>query len=173
MLFSSSPVFSQYLTGIGTKWSDEFTEWNIYVDDEDVIGDLSMRWRFQNDWTMWDYRIGEETGAINLVWKNNPNQWELRGDNRVITARTVYNNNFTEWRITDNNTTLTLRSRWTNNFNEWSIKENGRYGDFVIYTEWEDDPREWSIVDELDESIGLPMKLCIVFLTVYNSVPKG
>lgn len=173
-LLGSYSVFSQtYLTGIGTKWSDEFTEWNVFPEDEEITGELTMRWQFQNDWTAWDYRIGEEIGAINQVWKNNPNQWELRGNNQVITARTVYSRDFREWRITDNDISVTLRSRWTNTFDEWSIKESDRYGEFKIMTSWEGDPREWVIIDEFDESISLPMKMCIVFLAVYHSVPRG
>ncbi|MEM1320026.1 MAG: hypothetical protein AAGG75_07185 [Bacteroidota bacterium] len=162
---------AQYLTGAGTKWGDEFTEWIIYTDDEELQGELIMRWQNRNDWSEWDYRIGDVMGGFKLVWQNDPGQWELRGNGRVITARTVYPRDFRQWRITDNSHTLVLRSRWTNNFNEWQLRDD-EFGNLDIYTQWEDDPREWIITDELDERISLEMKLTAVFLALLTSAPK-
>ena len=162
---------AQYLTGIGTKWSDEFTEWTLYTEDEEVEGDLIMRWQFQNDPSEWDYRLQDKTGSIRLIWKKDPNRWEIRGEGKVITARTLWKNDFREWRITDNSKTLTLRSRYGNSFNEWLVKEK-KHGSFEMYTSWENDPRDWNIVDDLDESISFPMKMALVFITVFHSSPS-
>ncbi len=162
---------AQYLAGMGTKWSDSFTEWTIFTDEEGEEGELVMRWQSRGDWTEWDYRLGDVMGTFKLVWKNDPGQWELRGNGRTITARTVFPRDFREWRITDNTNTLTLRCRYTNNFDEWQLKED-RFGNFDIFTEWEGDPREWGINDELDETISLEMKLVAVFVAVITSSPR-
>ena len=161
----------EILTGVGTKWSDEFREWTIYTDDEEVEGDLIMRWQMKNDWTEWDYRIDEEIGSIRMKWKDDPSQWEIRGNGEIITARMLWKNDVREWRITNNTKSITLKSKWGNNLNEWLLKED-KYGYFEIYTEWENDPREWVIVDELDEDISLPMKMAFIFIAIYHSSPK-
>ena len=166
--FFTINVQAQYITGIATNWSDSFSEWTIYTDDEDLEGELRMRW--QNDWTEWEYRIGEAIGRIKLKWKNNPNEWEIRGDNEIITARTLWNNNFREWRITDNSTQITLRCRFGNTFDEWEIK--GSKGTLDVFTAWEGDPREWNIDDYMDEDVGLPMKMAIIFIATFHSSPK-
>lgn len=162
---------AQYLTGLATKWSDSFSEWTIFTDDESVEGDLEMKWKMQNDVSEWQYRIGEEIGRIKLKWRDNPNEWEIRGNNQIITARTLWNNQFREWRIKGNGTQFTLRCKYGNTTDEWELR-NSSNGIFEIYTNWEGDPREWNIVDELDESIGLPMKMAIVFIATFHSIPR-
>lgn len=163
---------AQFITGIGTKWDDEFTEWRIYTDDEDLEGEITMRWQMQLDWTEWDYHIGDESGSIKMKWKGNPDQWEISGPNELITARTVWKGDSSEWRITNNSQTITLKSRWSNNFNEWSLKYD-KYGDFNLITNWENDPREWNIEDDLDEEISVHMKIAILFIVTFHSSPKG
>jgi len=171
LLFAPLLLHAQYLTGIATAWSDSFVEWQLFSDEEEVMGNLKMRWPTRNDWTEWDYRLGDEFGTIKLKWKENPNEWEIRGDNQIVTARTVFANDFRQWRITDNSTRLTLQSKYGNRWDEWAIKEV-TYGNFQIYTNWEGDPREWIIVDEFEDEISFPMKMAIVFIAVFHSSPK-
>ena len=127
---------AQYLTGIETKWSDSFAEWTIFTDDEELEGELKMRWALQNDWTEWDYRIGDVTGRIKVKWKDNPNEWEVRGENKVVTCRTVWNNNFREWRITDNTNRVTLKTKFGNLNDEWILRNSDK-GTFEMFSEWE------------------------------------
>ena len=172
LLFFSVAVQAQFITGISTKWSDEFTEWIIYTDDEDIEGEVTMRWQMQGDWTEWDYSLGEDSGSIKLKWKDDPNQWEISGGNELITARTLWKDDASEWRITNNSKSITLKRRWSNNFNEWSLK-NDKYGEFDMITEWEGDPREWLVTDYMDEDISIHMKMAILFLVTFHSSPKG
>lgn len=159
----------QTLTAITARWDDNFAEWNIYTDDDEdeAQGQLELRWG--RDWKEWDYRIGDYTGSMEQRWREDPTQWEIRGDNEIVTARTIWFDNLTEWRLTDNDITLTLKPRWGTFANEWVIEEE-QYGTFEIYTEYEFDPRDWVIVDELSEEISLNMKMAIVFLVVYHSI---
>ena len=173
-LLLSIAVSAQYLDGIGTKWSDDFTEWNIYTideEDEEQVGTLGLRWRTELDWSQWDFRLGELSGSIQRIFKNDPTQWEVRIGNEVTSIRTKWSNDFSEWRITDNTKTLTFQSRYTNNYDQWIVKGD-TYGQFMMYTEWENDPREWIIVDELDEEISFAMKLAMLFIATYHSSPK-
>lgn len=167
-----SNLSAQYLSGIATRWSDDFSEWIIYPEnEEEEEGYLRMRWQNQRDWTIWDYSLGDWSGAIKLKWKNNPNEWEFRGNNEIVTARTLWNNNLLEWRITTRSGQYTLKSRYGNLLDEWQLR-NSKNGTFRMYTNWEGDPRDWIIIDELDEAISLTTKIAMMFIVVYHSSPK-
>ena len=172
-LMLSSPLLcqAQWLTGIGSKWNDSFTEWALFTEEDELEGNLEIRWKRQFDWTVWDYQLGDERGSIKLSFPNDPSQWVIRGSDEVVTARTRWINDFREWRITNNSITLVFKSRWKNDFNEWMLDDD-RFGEFVVVTEWKDDPREWQIIDELNETIGMTMKMAMVFIAIYHSSPK-
>jgi hypothetical protein len=162
---------AQYLTGCAARYSDSFVEWYFYTEVEDEEGELKIRWLQQNDWSEWDYRLNDLFGSIKLKWRDNPNEWELRGNNRIVTAKTIWNDDLREWRITDNTVTLTLKTRWGNQLDEWELRDKN-HGAFRIYTTWERDPRDWTIVDELGEKVSFEMKMMMLFIAVYHSSPK-
>lgn len=181
-------LHAQTLSGISTRWSDSFVEWELFAfaqdttseeeddseaPDEESVGELKLRWlQMRDDWSEWDYHLGDERGTIKLKWKDDPTQWELRSyDGAVVTMRTAWNNDLTEWRVTDNSLSLTLRSRWTNQFDEWLVQDPAR-GTFYLYTLHRGDPRDWAIEDGLDGSVSPQMKLALVFLTVFQSTPR-
>lgn len=172
-LLLSTGLSAQLFTGVGTKWSDDFIEWNLYtdLDEEAETGEILMRWQMQRDWTEWDFNVDETRGTIRQKWKGDPSQWEINGPNEIITARMLWKGDIREWRVTNNSITLTLKSRWGNNLNEWQLKGD-RYGTFHLVTRWENDPREWEIFDDLDEKISPTMKIALVFLATYHSSPK-
>lgn len=172
IFYFNSIIFSQVeLYGIGTSWDDSYKEWILYTADEEVEGELSLRWAANNDWSEWDYRIDEESGSIKQKWHNDPSQWELRGGNEIITIKTKWSNDITEWRISTGSINLTLKSKYRNQLEEWELTTK-TYGKFEMYTTYENDPRDWEIIDELDEEISLPMKLALMFVVMYNSTPK-
>lgn len=77
----------------------------------------------------------------------------------------------TEWRIKSGNEILTLESKYKNNLEEWSIKEE-KYGKFEIYTTYEQDVRDWEVIDELDEKVSIHAKMAMLFIVLYHSTPK-
>ncbi len=159
------------LTGLSTVWGDSFAEWTIYTDDEDTTGELKQRWPLENDWTEWVFSIGDDIGYIKMKWKDDPNQWELRCKGQTITIRTVWKNDPTRWRITDNNISLTMVSHWRNLPYEWKLQEK-RWGKFEVLMTEEPDPRDWDVLDDLSDQISMPMKMAMLFITVYHSTPK-
>lgn len=165
------PLQAQVLTGMATRWNDSFAEWMIYTTTEGEEGELRLRWATQGDWTEWQYRLHEATGTIKLKWRDDLNEWEARGDNRIATARTVWRDNFREWRITDGKHTLTLFSRFGNIWDEWAVRSSSG-GHFEMYTSFEGDPRDWVIVDELEASVPLAMKLLMMHVVLFQSTPK-
>lgn len=179
---------AQTLSGVSARWSDSFVEWELFATladtvqaededsespDEELYGEMKLRWLdLRDDWSEWDYNLGDERGTIKMKWKNDPTQWELRGfDGAVITMRAAWNNDFTEWRVTDNSISITLRSRWTNQLDEWQVEDANR-GTFYVYTVYRGDPRDWAIEDNLDGSVSQPMKLALIFLAVFHSTPR-
>ncbi len=140
---------------------------------EELYGEFKLRWlNVRDDWTEWDFELGGERGTIRAKWKDDPTHWELRTyTGAVITMRTAWPNDNTEWRVTDNSITLLLKSRWGNQLDEWLV-EDAVHGKFYIYTLNRQDPRDWAIQDGLDATISTPMKLAMVFLTVFQSTPR-
>lgn len=170
-IFFSASLYGQYLAGLAAVWNDKLDEWELYTEDEDDLGELRTKWSLSTEWTEWDYRLGDEVGSIRQKWRNNPNQWEVRGSNEIVTAQTVWNNDFREWRISDGENQLKLRRKYSNVIDEWEV-DSEDLGFFEMFTQWEGDPREWSITDELDEGLSFPMKMAIVFIVMYHSIPK-
>ncbi len=171
ILFLFYETDAQILTGASAKFNDSFVEWDILTDDDNTEGSLTMTWQRPDDWTQWSYRVGEKTGTIKTKWLKDPSLWELRGENKIISMQQVWSNDPRFWRVTDNSVSLELKSRFGLNFQEWTLDE-GKRGKMTIFMEYSNDPRDWVIEDEMDESIPFPMKMAVIFLVIFNSVPK-
>ena len=162
-------INAQHFTGAATYYNDSFAEWRFFTDMEEEEGALRLRW--EGDWSEWDYRLGEIFGTIKMKWKDKPGEWELRANNKIVTARTIWSNDFTEWRIRGGGKSFTLRSKWKNRLDVWEIK-NSEYGDFVMETHWEGDPRDWNIFDTLNEEVDFETKMMMMFIVLFSSSPK-
>ncbi len=186
LLLCSQVLQAQSLSGISTRWSDELTEWDIYTlegdqeileeDGEEYIevaptGQLMMRWQMDLNWAEWDFTVDGVQGSMRQLWKDDPTQWELRIGNEVVTCRAAWRDDLSEWRITNNKKTLTWRSKYRRNLNEWELRGN-TYGAFYVYTTFLNDPRDWTIVDELDNEIPFSMKMAMTFLAVYHGLDR-
>ena len=182
---------AQNLSGISTRWSDSFVEWELFgfaadtsqtdedsedleeTANEELFGELKLRWlNIRDDWSEWDYSMGEERGTIKMKWKDDVTQWELRSyQGSIITMRAAWSNDLSEWRVTNNSISLQLKSRWSGQADEWLVQDSNR-GTFYMYTLQEGDPRDWAIEDELDDSVPASMKMALVFLTIFHSSPR-
>ncbi|MCC6410554.1 MAG: hypothetical protein IT270_02775 [Saprospiraceae bacterium] len=183
LLAFATPGKAQQFSTISTRWSDSFVEWDLYAltgdttdegfPDEAIAGELRLRWLgVKDDFSEWEYRVGDESGNIRAKFKDDPTYWELRSfSGSIISMRTAWSNDFTEWRVTDNATTLILRSRWKNQLDEWLVDDRN-YGKYHIYTLRQQDPRDWGIDDNLDPGVSQPMKIAFIFLTVFHSSPR-
>ena len=160
---------AQYLTGVATYYNDSFNEWRFYTELEEEEGELRLQW--DDDWSEWDYRLEDVSGSIQLKWKDKPDEWELRGNNKIVTARTVWNGDFSEWRIRSGSQTFTLRSKWKNQFDVWSTRDT-KNGNFSMETNWERDPRDWNVFDELNDEVDFETKMMMMFIVVFHSSPK-
>jgi hypothetical protein len=178
----------QALSGVNSKWSDSYVEWDIFCfapaepaksdttrqePEETRCGELKLRWlSLKEDWSEWEYEIGDEKGTIKMKWKEDPSHWELRSYNgSVITMRTAWPKDYTEWRVTDNSVTLLLKTHWSNQLDDWVVKDE-THGSFEIKTVYHQDPRDWEIDDRTDASISDSMRMALLFLAVYNGSPQ-
>ena len=70
---------AQYLTGLSSYYDDSFIEWQFYAEDEqgdEDEGELKITWQLrENDFTEWDYRMGDTFGTIKMNWQENPEEW--------------------------------------------------------------------------------------------------
>ncbi len=172
LAFLSTAVWAQNLAGLSTRWDDSFTEWIIYLaEEEDLQGEITMRWPMKGDWTEWDYRLGDLSGAIKVKWKDNPNLWEVRGDNEIVTIQTVWRDDWRQWEVKSGDIRIDVKSRWANILEEWSAQHD-EWGKVQMYTSWEGDLRDWVIEDDLNQELSLPVKIAIVFIPVFYSTPK-
>lgn len=162
---------TQTMTGVSTRFNNAFVDWDVYVDSNVEKGNISMTWQQPDRWSDWNYRIGEKSGTLKTKWADDFSLWELRGDNKIITAQPVFSGEPCAWRITDNNFSLELTCRNNTDWNEWSVEDTKR-GTFFIYTDVANDPRDWIIDDNLTTDVPFSMRMMLVFLAVFNSVPK-
>ena len=169
--FLATDATSQDILGAGTRWSDSFREWEIQTPDEYRTGRLEMRWALRDDWSEWDFRLGDTTADMRLKWGDDPNLWEIRCLGVTVTARTQWSNDFRQWRLDDGTHRIIWKSRYGNQVEEWEVRDED-YGYFSVYTYWEGDPREWVVYDELNEDVSYAMRLAMLFITLMHSTPK-
>lgn len=177
---------AQTLDAVISRWDDEMTEWDIYTleGEEKVVerngeefieveasGQLVMRWQQNRNWTEWDFTVDDLIGSMKQSWKDDPTQWELRIGTEVVTCRAAWRDDLSEWRITNNKKTLVWRSKYRQNLSEWQLRDD-RYGGFYVFTTYQNNLGQWTIVDELDESIPFSMKMAMTFLSIYQNIPK-
>lgn len=171
LLFCLNSVKAQNPIGIGTKYYNSFREWIITTDDDDVEGYLRMRWSFQNDWTAWDFEIGDHFGTIDMKWKDEPDLWEIKCDGVTVMARTTWPGDFYHWKINDGKKNINWNTRYTSEPTEW-LTDEGPDGFFQVYTYYENDAREWVIKDELPENTSLAVRMAMIFMALHFSTPR-
>lgn len=160
------------LYAVHSKWDDSFREWELQTMDEDLEGELKMRWSFRDDFTQWDFNLGDEHGEVKLKFPTGLQQWEVRYGNEVVLVQQQWQGDVRQWRVTDNTITLHFKTKWGNNPFEWEMREESRYGKFRMYTEYDGDPRDWVIVDELSEEISTTLKMGMAFIALFQVMPK-
>lgn len=171
LVLVSLAVPAQELVGFSTKWDDSFSEWLIYTTDEDLVGEMTMRWYIRNDWSEWDYRIGETVGSIRMKWKDDMNLWELRGDNEIITIRTIYKDEWRQWEIKSSEYSFDVESKYGNILEEW-VMQTRDLGNFEMFTAWEGDVRDWVIEEDLDPDVSIHAKIAAAFIPILYVTPK-
>jgi hypothetical protein len=166
-----SPVFGQRLLSFSSRWSDQLNEWEFETDEAEHAGEIRMQWTMQNDWTDWSISMGNQSGRLRLKWKDNPNEWELRMGGEIVTIRTAWRGRYQEWIVTSDSGRFTIRTVYGNILEAWeTLNKTDNY--FGLYTTWEGDSRNWTVVDEMKEEVSMPTKLALAFIAILHSIPR-
>lgn len=104
-----------------------------FFDAEDQeVGSLRARFQLKEDYSQWDFRVGELSGFILQRWNGRANEWEIRSGNTFITVTATWPGQFDSWRITAKDTVYYLtRDRDPQDFN-WELSYDQKR--FVGYT---------------------------------------
>ena len=170
-LLLACTVQAQTIIGLGTRYDNSFREWIVTTEEEDVQGEIQMRWAFRDDWTEWDVSIGDLNATIEQKWKDDPNLWEIRCDGIVVNAKTTWPGEFNKWKLTDGSHQFNWGTKYFNQRDEWRTESRSNEL-FQVYTYWEGDPREWVVIDKLPADVSNAMKIAMIFLTVHFSSPR-
>ena len=178
ILFTAACLFyldfsiqAQSIIGVGTRYSDSFREWIITTDDDEIEGEMRLRWAFRDDWTEWDVRIGDLAATIEQKWHDDPNLWEIHCNGVVVNAKTTWPNEFNRWKLTDGKNQINWGTRYVNIRDDWRTDDRDDE-DFRVYTYWEGDPREWVVEDNLPTEVSDAMRIAMIFLALHFSTPK-
>ena len=131
------------------------------------IGFIKCRMN-SNDWTEWMYQIGDESGFIVQIQR-----WsQLMGIKRWKSGlQRPYS--VAQWSphlaYQREGVRITLKSN-SRYFGRMSATDSN-VGDFLMYTFYENDPRDWETRENLDED-KLHLKVFLMFLVVINSAPR-
>lgn len=173
-LFLCSNSQAQYITEFHSEHNDSFREWNVVleIDSTTIIeGQLSLTWGLGDDFTDWQYSIGDFDGNIVQKYRNNPAFWELRQGSEIISITRTWPNDPTSWKIKSGKLQITIKSVHGNTVDEWQNR-NPANGDLIILTETEGDPRDWLIDDYMNDTFPFTMRMAAVFISIYSSCPK-
>nr|MBS0038391.1 hypothetical protein [Saprospiraceae bacterium] len=166
-----SSLHAQTLTGVSTVWDDDYQEWSIFIEGDTVnLGQLELMSMLGSPRMDWSYRVLETFGKIRNLQRNDYSQWEVEGPFNIVTFRQQWRDDLREWRVTDNRITINWRSKYQNHYEEWEVSHRD-FGYFAMYTLNPGDPRDWIIIDRLNEEVPFEMKMAFVFITVFLTSP--
>ena len=164
-------VSAQELTGFAVEYGDTFKEWKVIPADVEInLGELNLSWPHKLEWNDWEYQLDGRFGNIRQKWINRPNEWELIDGEFIVSIKNQWRGDLTIWKIKCDDYTLRFESKYSNLSEEWTLVTD-KHGAFDIFTEYEGDPRDWIIEDNLDEDVPLALKMAMLFLAIHYSVP--
>lgn len=156
---------SQKVVGISTLYDDRFDKWVIITDSADLEGTIEATWASLNDYSEWQYNLGDQAGIIRLRQKENPNVWEVMGGGEIIEARTVFPGEFNHWQMKNGRISVDVEI-YRRSPEQWLAKY--RQEDIYFYTYRERDIRDWIV--ENNASFSLPMQLALIFIPILQVV---
>lgn len=167
----STTAQSQYL-GVSATYDDSFSEWVIYsIHEEEETEDLlRLKWPLRNDWSQWLLETEDDFISIQQTWTNRSNAWQLRHADGLVTMQMKWRNDPTEWRISYGDYNITWKSEYKNEVGLW-ILDHKDHGYFEMYNEFENDPRDWLVVDE--SILPDPIKQALLFIVLEVCTPKN
>ncbi len=162
---------SLWMLSWNSEWDDALHEFKIVYETptEEDYGELLATWAHLEDWTQWEYSIGDYSGSIWQKWPRRDDEWELRSEGNITTITNRWRNDNSEVVINYNNEIkLIWKSKSFNDGNVWVLEKND-FGEFEFFTEFVDDPRDWLIYDDTALDLPLDVKVACCFIALYRT----
>ena len=165
---------SQYFVEMHSVYDDAFREWEVIVeqDSTEFEGSLTVTWALSNDFSSWQYDIGDHFGEIKQPFKNNPRLWQLQSEGKVVTIQQVWMGDPTQWKISFQGNSFTMISADRRILDEWYVEER-KLGELVLFTENRGDPRDWIISDYMIDDVTFEERMAAIFIALYTSTPRS
>lgn len=154
-------AWTQKIIGLSTKYDDRFDKWIIVTDNEELKGTLEATWATLNDYSEWQYALGDQTGIIRLRHKDNPGFWEIVGGGDIIQARTIFPGEYDQWQLQGGRLSVDVEM-YRRDPEQWLAKYKNE--ELYFYTYEERDLRDWVV--ENKASFSLPMQLGLIFIPI-------
>lgn len=156
-------------------WDDRVDEWVIpyysIKKNEDLELRLKPKWAFQKKWDEWVFEFEDKRGEIKTTWKGRDDLWELRLGNEQLSIQLKWQGDPNEWVIEEDRKKYTIKTAYRNTANAWYYKDGNH--EFGIYTTNRNDPRDWIIEDQTYDKISSNVRIAMIFIVLYNSIPKN
>ncbi len=160
----------QPFNGISIAWDGDYSEWVLLDGDGNINGSIKTRWVTIDSWTEWKWSLNAMEGDIRKKFLEQK-IWEVTGPGGIVTMQPLYGDDPKAWRLTNNDISFIFETKWGNRADEW-ITRGEDNGVFYIYTAFENDPRDWGIIDDLYEDVPLEFRIAMTFLATYLTSPK-
>ncbi len=164
--FGFTPNLSaQKIIGISTKYDTRIDQWVIVTDSTDFKGTIEATWASLDDYTEWQYTLGDQSGIIRMRHKDNPNVWEVLGSGEIIQARTVFPGEFDHWQMQGGRFSMDVET-YRRDPEQWLAEYKKE--EIFFYTYEERDLRDWVV--ENKASFSVPMQLGLIFIPILQVV---
>lgn len=162
-------------TQASSFWDDRLDEWvikyySLETDREEQL-DLRRKWPLQDNWDEWVFSFENKRGEINSSWKGRDDSWVLRLDGEQLYFRQRWQGDANEWQINTDKRSYIFRTEYRNSADSWLLQD--RKDRFLVYLAYRNDPRDWIIEDVYPEETPLNARLAMIFICLYNSIPKN
>jgi len=157
--------------GASASYNDSFRSWEIYTVDSTDIGYtelLDLKWPLRNDWTEWKWETEEEVTYLQQTYRNNDSQWSHRVYLNPITMKAKWRNDPRIWTISYGDEKFIWKTAY-NLTDQW-VYDDKDYGYFEIITTYENDARDWEILDQ--SSLPNEVKRSMIFISLYVASPR-
>lgn len=156
---------AQKIIGLSTKYDTRFDQWIIVTDSTDFTGTIEATWASLDDYTEWQYTLGDQSGIIRLRHKENPNVWEVMGGGEIIQARTVFPGELDHWQMQSGRIRVDVET-YRRDPEQWLAKYKNE--EIFFYTYEERDLRDWVV--ENKAAFSIPMQLGLIFIPILQVV---
>lgn len=161
---------AQYLSGFSTRYDNDLSEWIVYPESkDDQECEIRCRWKYQQDPSEWDFRMGEISGTIRSKWKDKLDEWEVISENQITRIRMVWPRDPREWRVESGGKEYTIKMIYNNPGSDWIVEEDNKII-FKCFTAFQSDIRDWIVEDDLPENAHLNARIGLVFAVIISNM---